>query len=199
MVRLLGLKARLHLLQESGQQQRQGLERRLVCGSHDGLAGCRQNLTHGFSHHSTGKLRHPELGFRAAQHFFNAGELGEISSMDLWNRFTLGMHMRRHPGARLCQRLPGCYMSGAHCIASTYKTATALPYFFAACFLTSGMTYLPNISIDDMTLSCGIVSVAIRNCNSSPPIASWRLIALRQLSGSPATRTPRSTSVSASN
>src|SRR5262245_21295891 len=25
--------------------------------------------------------------------------------MDLWHRFTLGMHMRRHPGARLCQRL----------------------------------------------------------------------------------------------
>jgi hypothetical protein len=73
MVRLLCLKARLHLLQDGGQQQRQGLERRLVCGSHDSLAGCRQNLTHGFSHHSTGKLRHPEPGFRTAQHFVNAG------------------------------------------------------------------------------------------------------------------------------
>src|SRR6266702_6419023 len=75
----------------------------------------------------------------------------------------------------------GCL--GAYCIASTHKIPTALPYFLAACFLTSGMTYLPNISIDDITLSCGIVSVAIRNCNSSTPTDSCRLIALRQLSG----------------
>src|SRR5437870_6174504 len=74
----------------------------------------------------------------------------------------------------------------AYCIASTNKIPTALAYFLAACFLTSGMTYLPNISIDDITLSCGIVSVAIRNCNSSTPMESWILMALRQLSGSPA-------------
>src|SRR5438093_1328098 len=64
----------------------------------------------------------------------------------------------------------GCL--GAYCIASTNKIPTALPYFLAACFLTSGMTYFPNISIDDITLSCGIVSVAIRNCNSSTPTDS---------------------------
>src|SRR5438093_152788 len=45
----------------------------------------------------------------------------------------------------------GCL--GAYCIASTNKIPTALPYFLAACFLTSGMTYLPNISIDDFTWS----------------------------------------------
>src|SRR6266403_1758060 len=63
---------------------------------------------------------------------------------------------------------------------------------------SSGMTYLPNISMDDMTLSCGMVSVAIRNCSSSTPAASWMAMPRRQSSGSPAMRTPRSTSVSAS-
>ena len=41
------------------------------------------------------------------------------------------------------------------------------------CFLSSGMTCLPNISMDVITLSCGTVSVAIRNCSSSTPAASW--------------------------
>ena len=60
------------------------------------------------------------------------------------------------------------------------------------------MTYLPNISIEDIAASCDTVSVAIRNCSSSTPASSWMAMARRQLSGSPATRTPRSTSVSAS-
>ena len=58
MVCLLCLKARLHLLQDGGKQQRQGLERRRVCGLQDGLAGCRQTSRR-FSHHSAGALRHP--------------------------------------------------------------------------------------------------------------------------------------------
>ena len=65
-------------------------------------------------------------------------------------------------------------------------------------FFSSGMTCLPNISIDVITFSCGTVSVAIRNCSSSTPASSWIRDPLRQLSGSPATSTPRSTSVSAS-
>src|SRR2546425_8994476 len=65
-------------------------------------------------------------------------------------------------------------------------------------FFSSGMTCLPKSSIDDMTFSWGTVSVAIRNCSSSTPASSWIAMPLRQLSGSPATSTPRSTSVSAS-
>src|SRR4030095_10935495 len=89
MVRLLCLQARLHLLQDSGEQQRQGLARRLVCGLQNGLAGCRQDLAHGFSHHSAGELRHPELGFRTAEHFINAGELAEIDRMHWWHSFHI--------------------------------------------------------------------------------------------------------------
>src|SRR5262249_50755419 len=64
--------------------------------------------------------------------------------------------------------------------------------------LSSGMTCLPNISMDDITFSWGTDSVAMRNCSSSTPASSWMAMLRRQLSGSPATRTPRSVSVSAS-
>src|SRR5262249_40149969 len=64
--------------------------------------------------------------------------------------------------------------------------------------LSSGMTCLPNISMDDVTFSWGTDSVAMRNCSSSTPASSWMAMLRRQLSGSPATRTPRSVSVSAS-
>ena len=57
-------------------------------------------------------------------------------------------------------------------------------------FFNSGMTYFPNSSMEDMTFSCGIVSVAMRNCNWSTPMAAWMSMALRQLSGSPETVTP---------
>src|SRR5262249_1210019 len=77
--------------------------------------------------------------------------------------------------------------------APRYGLATA-----GVLFRSSGMTCVPKSSIDDMAFSWGIVSVAIRNCSSSTPAASWMAMLRRQLSGSPATRTPRSTSVSAS-
>ena len=38
------------------------------------------------------------------------------------------------------------------------------------------MTCLPNISMDVITLSCGTVSVAIRNCSSSTPASPSRAI-----------------------
>jgi hypothetical protein len=54
------------------------------------------------------------------------------------------------------------------------------------------------VVIDDITFSCGTVSVAIRNCSSSTPASSWMAMLRSQASGSPATSTPRSTSVCAS-
>jgi len=41
------------------------------------------------------------------------------------------------------------------------------------------MTYLPNISIEDIAASCDTVSVAIRNCSSSTPASSWMAMARR--------------------